>query len=233
MVVMPQRRGRLPGRIRAASIGAALGRETPALAVSVFALAWVAGCGGTDYSAPPKRADRQQQQGCRSAGFSADRGPSGGFSRLGETFSVDLSDLTSTATDVSLTPSAAKVVGEVPDRFTDRGTYKPPAGYRFVAVTFTFGNAGTDEIEAADSVGNVFVLVTRQGQGWQRVDRTKGCTTISSSLATAAKLTDPETEVKPGASYTTLVVYSVPESVRQLVWFGAGHGVVIQPKAAE
>lgn len=200
--------------------------------MSAWVLAWITGCGGTEDSVSKKPA-QGKQQACRSPEFSADRGPSGGFTRLGEKFSVDLSDLTSTATDVSLTPSAAKIVGEVADEFTDRGTYKPPAGYRFVAVTFTFANAGTDEIEAANSVGNAFVLVTRQGQGWQRADRTKGCSTISSSLATTAKVTDPEAEVKPGGSYTTLVVYAVPESARQLVWFGAGHGVAIQPKAAQ
>jgi hypothetical protein len=195
-------------------------------------LAWITGCGGTEDSASKKPAEGKQQA-CRSPEFSADRGPNGGLTRLGETFSVDLSDLTSTATDVSLTPSAATVVGDVPDKFTDRGTYKPAAGYRFVAVRFTFGNAGTDEIEAADSVGNVFVLVTPRGRGWQRVDRTEGCSTISSSLATTAKITDPEAEVRPGGRYRTLVVYAVPESARPLVWFGADHGVAIQPKAAE
>jgi hypothetical protein len=201
--------------------------------VSVCVLAWITGCGGTDYSAPPKQAEGQQQQGCRSAELSADRGPGGGVSKPGETFSVDLSDLASTATKVSLTPRAANVVAEVEDRFTDRGTYRPAAGYRFVAITFTLGNNGTDEIEAANSVGNIFVLATREGRGWQRVDRTEGCTTVSSSLAAPAKVTDPEAEVKPGGSYTTLVVYAVPESVQQLVWFGAGHGVAIQPKAVE
>ena len=169
--------------------------------------------------------------GCRSPELSADRGLlGGGTTKLGETFSVDLSDLASTATKVSLTPRAANVVAEVKDRFTDRGTYRPAAGYRFVAVTFTFGNDGTDEIEAANSVGNIFVLATRDGRGWQRVDRTEGCSTISSSLASTAKVTDPEAEVKPGASYTTLVVYAVPESAQRLMWFGAGRGVAIRPK---
>jgi hypothetical protein len=195
-------------------------------------LAWITGCGGAEDSAPKKPAEGKQQA-CRSPEFSADRGPGGGLTRLGETFSVDLSDLSSTATKVSLTPRTASVVGEIPDKFTDNGTYRPTAGYRFVAVAFVFGNSGTDEIEAADSVGNAFVLVTPQGRGWQRVDRAEGCSTISSSLATTAKVTDPETEVKPGASYKTLVVYSVPESVRQLVWFGADHGVAIQPKGVE
>ncbi len=193
-------------------------------------LAWITGCGGDD-SAPKKPVDGKQQS-CRSPEFTADRGPGGG-TRVGETFSVDLSDLTSTAAKVSLTPRAANFVGEVPDKFTDRGTYKPAAGYRFLAVTFTLGNAGQDEIEAADSVGNIFVLATPQGRGWQRVDRAKGCTTVSSSLASSAKVTDPEAEVKPGGHYTTLIVYSVPRSARRLVWFGAGHGVAITPRAAE
>jgi hypothetical protein len=196
-------------------------------------LAWITGCGGTDYSAPPQRADEQQKQGCRSPELSVDRGPSGGATRLGEPFSVDLSDLTSAANKISLTPRGANVVGEVADRFTDRGTYRPAAGYRFVAVSFTLANDGTDEIEAANSVGNIFLLATPQGRAWQRVDRTEGCTTVSSSLAAPAKVTDPETEVKPGGSYTTLVVYSVPESARRLVWFGAGHGVAMQPKAVK
>jgi hypothetical protein len=152
---------------------------------------------------------------------------------LGHAFSADLSDLTSTATKVSLTPRAANVVAEVPDKFTDRGTYKPAAGYRFVAVTFTLGNGGAEEIEAANSVGNIFVLATPKGRAWQRVDRTDGCNTVSSSLATTAKVTDPESEVKPGGQYTTLIVYAVPESARPLVWFGADHRVSIQPKAAE
>jgi len=201
--------------------------------VSVSLLAWITGCGGTDYSAPPERADGQQKQGCRSLELSVDRGPSGGVTRLGEPFSVDLSGLTSTATKVSLTPRAATVVGKIADRFTDRGTYKPASRYRFVAVMFTFGNAGTKEIEAANSVGNVFLLATREGRAWQRVDRTEGCTTLSSSLAVPAQVTDPEAEVKPGGSYATLVVYAVPESARQLLWYGADHGVAIRPKAAE
>jgi hypothetical protein len=156
-----------------------------------------------------------------------------GLSRVGQPFSVDLSDLTSTAGKVSLTPRAANILGEVADKFTDRGMYRPAPGYRFVAVAFTFGNDGTDEIEAADSVGNTFVLVTPEGRGWQRVDRAKGCTTVSSSLATTAKVTDPETDIKPGEKYNTLVVYSVPESARRLVWYGAGHGVAIEPKAPQ
>lgn len=202
--------------------------------MSACGLAWISGCGGTDYSAPPEPADgEQQQQGCRSPELSTDRGPAGDLTKLGETFSVDLSDLTSTASKVSLTPRAANVVAEVEDRFTDHGTYRPAAGYRFVAVSFTFANEGTDEIEAANSVGNIFVLATRQGRGWQRVDRTEGCSTLSSSLTSVAKVTDPEAEVKPGGSYTTLVVYSVPETARQLVWFGADHGVAVQPKAVK
>jgi hypothetical protein len=203
----------------------------PAAAVSVCVLAWITGCGGTDYSAPPQRADEQQKRGCRSPELSVERGSGGGLSKLGEPFSVDLSDLTSVATKVSLTPRAANVVGEIADRFTDRGTYRPAAGYRFVAVAFTFANDGTEDVEAANSVGNIFLLASRQGQAWQRVDRTEGCTTVSSSLAAPAKVTDPETELKPGGRYTTLIVYSVPETVRQLVWYGAGHGVAIQPKA--
>jgi hypothetical protein len=195
-------------------------------------LALITGCGGSDDSTPKKSANGKQQA-CRSPEFSSDRGPEGTGAGLDEKFSVDLSDLTSTATKVSLTPRAANIVGEVPDKFTDRGTYRPAAGYRFVAVTFTFGNEGNDEIEAADSVGNIFVLVTPQGKGWQRVDRTKGCSTVSSSLANTAKVSDPEAEVKPGGHYTTLIVYSVPESAQKLVWFGAGHGVAIEPKAAE
>jgi hypothetical protein len=215
-----------------ASIVAPLPPNRPAAALSVCVLAWITGCGDSADSAPKKSGDGKQRA-CRSPEFSADRGPGDGLTRLGETFSVDLSDLSSTASDVSLTPRSARVVGEVPDKFTDRGTYQPAAGYRFVAVAFTFGNAGTHEIEAADSVGNTFVLVTPQGRGWQRVDRTEGCSTVSSSLATTAKVTDPEAEVKPGGKYTTLVVYAVPESVRNLVWYGAAHGVAIQPKAAE
>ena len=215
----------------ATSIVAPLRPIGPAAAVSAIALAWIAGCGG-DSSAPAKSAVRKQQA-CRSPGFSADQGPSGRLTGLGEPFSVDLSDLTSVATKISLTPLAAKVVGEVPDKFTDRGTYRPAPGYRFVAVTFRFGNAGTDQIEAASSVGNTFVLVTPGGRAWQRVDRTKGCTTVSSSLATTAKVTDPETDIKPGARYNTLIVYSVPESVKRLVWYGAGHGVAIEPKAVQ
>jgi hypothetical protein len=195
-------------------------------------LAWISGCGGTDYSAPPKQ-EQAAQQGCRSPELSADKGRGGGMTKLGETFSVDLSDLTETAGEVSLTPRAANVVGEVGDRFTDRGTYRAAAGYRFVAVAFTFANDGTDEIEAANSVGNQFVLATSEGRAWQRVDRTEGCSTVSSSLASVAKVTDPEAEVKPGGRYTTLVVYSVPESARRLVWFGAGHGVAMQPKAVK
>jgi hypothetical protein len=193
-------------------------------------LTGVTGC-GSDYSAPPKQGDKAQQQGCRSPELSVDRGPGGGVTKLGEPFSVDLSDLTSTATKVSLTPRAANVVAQVPDRFTDQGTYRPAAGYRFVAVTFTFGNDGTDEIEAANSVGNIFLLATRGGRAWQRVDRAEGCTTVSSSLSAPAKVTDPETDIKPGARYNTLIVYSVPDSVKRLVWYGAGHGVAIEPKA--
>jgi len=150
---------------------------------------------------------------------------------LGKTFSVDLSDLTSTATKVSLTPRAANVVGAVTDRFTDQGTYRPAPGYRFVAVTFRFENAGTDKVEAANSIGNTFVLATRDGRIWQRVDRTEGCTTVSASLAGTAKVTTPEAEVKPGAGYTTLIVYAVSRSVRELVWYGAGHGVRVKPTA--
>ena len=201
-------------------------------AVSACVLAWISGCGGTDYSAPPEQ-DAAAQKGCRSPELSADKGPGGSTTKLGETFSVDLSDLTETAGKVSLTPRAANVVGEVGDRFTDRGTYRAAAGYRFVVVAFTFANDGTEEVEAANSVGNQFVLATSDGRAWQRVDRTKGCTTVSSSLATTAKVTDPETDIKPGTRYNTLVVYSVPESVERLVWYGAGHGVAIEPKAVQ
>src|SRR5215217_6102943 len=163
---MPQRRERLRGRMRATSIGAALGRETPAVALLACVLAGITGC-GSDYSDPPKRADGKQQQGCRSPELSVDREPGGGVTELGKTFSVDLSDLTSTATKVSLTPRAANVVGAVTDRFTDQGTYRPAPGYRFVAVTFRFENAGTDKVEAAHSIGNTFVLATRDGRIWQ------------------------------------------------------------------
>jgi hypothetical protein len=195
-------------------------------------LTGVTGCGG-DYSAPPDQADQKQQQGCRSPELSVDKVPGGGATKLGKTFSVDFSDLTETAGKVSLTPRAAKVVGEVGDRFTDRGTYRAAAGYRFVAVAFTFSNDGTEEIEAANSVGNQFVLATSDGRAWQRVDRTEGCTTVSSSLSAPAKVTDPETDIKPGEKYNTLIVYSVPESSGSLVWAGAGHRVAIEPKAPQ
>lgn len=203
---------------------------TPAAVLSLCTLSWLTACGGTDYSAPPKQADAGGQGGCRSAEFSADQGLKTRAQSMGQAFTVDLSDLTSTATRVSLTPRQANVVDEVEDRFTDRGTYRPARGYRFVSVAFTFGNAGKDDIEAANSVGNLFVLATRDGHGWQRVDRTDGCNTVSSSLATSAKVTDPEAEVKPGGRYTTVIVYAVPESARRLVWYGAGHAVAIEPK---
>jgi hypothetical protein len=193
-------------------------------------LTWLTACGGTDYSGPPKQDQAVGQAGCRSPQLSSDRRLSTPARSPGQTFSVDLSDLTSAASRVSLTPRQAAVVDRVEDRFTDRGTYRPARGYRFVAVTFTFGNAGKDEIEAANSVGNIFVLATRGGRAWQRVDRTDGCTTVSSSLAAVEKVTDPEAEVKPGGRYTTVIVYAVPESASPLVWYGAGDAVAIEPK---
>jgi hypothetical protein len=197
--------------------------------MSVCLLAVISACGDDDDSAQTRSVERAQQT-CLSPELSADRTPRFKERAVGQPFSVDLTDLTSTPTQVSLTVSRAQILREVPDKFAHRGTYGPAPGYRFVSVTFTFGNAGKDEIEAANSVGNIFVLATRGGRAWQRVDRTDGCTTVSSSLAAAEKVTDPEAEVKPGGRYTTVIVYAVPESARRLVWYGAGDAVAIEPK---
>jgi hypothetical protein len=148
---------------------------------------------------------------------------------MGQQFTVDLSKLTANATKLALTPRGAQVAEKVKDRYTHTGTYRPASGYRFVAVTFVFENAGTAKAEAANSVGNQFFLVSRDGGAWPRVDGTKGCTTVSASLASAEKLTSPEEDVKPGGRYTTLVVYAVPRSASRLVWYGAGNAVPLEP----
>lgn len=171
------------------------------------------------------------QQSCRSPELSSDRTPRFERRAVGRSFSVNLTDPTSTPTQVSLTVRGARIIREVQDKFEHRGTYGPASGYRFVAVEFVFANIGNDTIEAANSVGNVFVLATHDGHGWQRVDRTDSCTTVSSSLAAAEKVTDPEADVKPGGRYTTVVVYAVPRSTRGLVWYGAGNAVAVEPKA--
>jgi hypothetical protein len=188
----------------------------------------LAACGGTDYSAPPKRAD-STQGGCRSPQVSSARAPANSPLQMGQPFSVDLSKLTSTATKLTLTPRDVQVAARVKDRFTDSGTYRPARGYRFLAVSFVFENAGTAEAEAANSVGNQFFLVSRDGGAWPRVDRTEGCSTVSASLASAEKLTSPEEDVRPGGRYTTLVVYAVPTSARHLVWYGANNAVPLEP----
>jgi hypothetical protein len=200
-----------------------------AAALAGCVLTALAAC-GTDYSGPPKRAD-SAQGGCRSPQVSSARAPAHSPLRMGQPFTVDLSKLTSTATKLTLTPRDVQVAGTVKDRFTDSGTYKPASGYRFLAITFGFENAGTAEAEAANSVGNQFFVASRDGGAWPRVDRTEGCSTVSASLASAEKLTSPEEDVGPGGRYTTLVVYAVPASARHLVWYGAKTAVPLEPAA--
>jgi hypothetical protein len=182
----------------------------------------------TDYSGPPKRA-QSAQHGCRSPQVSSARAPAHSRLRAGQPYTVDLSKLTSNASKLAVIPRGTQVAEKIKDRYTHRGTYRPAPGYRFVAVTFVFENAGTTKVEAANSVGNQFFLVSRDGGAWPRVDRTKGCTTVSSSLAAVEKVSDPEADIKPGGRYTTLIVYAVPESARRLVWYGAGNAVPLEP----
>jgi hypothetical protein len=197
-------------------------------ALPVLLLSALGGCGGKDYSTPGAGVSGTRE--CRSPALAGEPGAQPTVVPMDRSFSVGPSELPGTAGRVELKVEAVEEVPSITDEFTEEGTFRPPGGHRFVAVSYSLSNRGPDEIEAANSVSDTFGLRNPEGRIWLRVDRADGCSTVSPSLASQRPgLESPELELAPGRSYRTVVVYSLPAAERELAWAGAGRSVALEP----
>jgi hypothetical protein len=196
----------------------------------IVAAAAIAGCGGDDFSGSP--GNNKAAQECRSPEAELPKAAAAVKAMApGRRFDVDLSSATATAGKLGLQVRAITAVGSVKGQYDNQATFRPPAGYRFVALTYRIVNKGSKEIEAANSVNNVFLLQGRRRAAWVRVDKGENCATLSPSFAAIRGLTSPEEEIKPGRGYVTAVLYAVPRDETRLAWSGPGRRVRITERA--